>query len=826
MTLRPALWLVLWLMSAMAVLAQGQSVPIAPPVGSDQTQVDPAATTTVGIAPSDTTPNYETWAQTAARAEAMIQGGRASPFALQRTRSDIVVWRDAFLIEQSANAGRIGTVQTQIDAIGAVPAEDGPVEDAAVTARRNDLRVQMADLRAPVTLAQEAHAHANGLIGEIDTLIRAQQAKQLMTRGPSPLNPRIWPDVIDAISARVVGLWKEVMTSVRSDVRQATLAETWPQVGFFLILAMVLLLRGRRWMRMLETFLTEHYPRGSGVWQFGLSLAQIILPMIGLYTLTGALHVSGLFGFRATQLINAVPLAGMYVLVARWLAGHFFGALRSNPVPFDFSDTSKTRLRRLVIQLGWMFGALTVALAFINTGEVDAVVRGVVILPFEVVMAWILFRFGREIAHRTADLAEAAPATDEMQFRRQIMALAGRVVMVASLVAPFLSVLGFSAAAAAILYPMILTLALIGLVLLLQWLVYDLYSLVTKSENRGRDALLPVLVGFILVVCALPFLSLIWGARVEDLNEIWTRFRDGYAIGETRISPTDFITFVLIFVAGYLLTRLLQSTLRTSILPKTKMDIGGQNAVVSGLGYVGIFLAAVLAVTSTGLDLSNLAIVAGALSVGIGFGLQTVVSNFVSGIILLIERPISEGDWIEVGGRMGYVRDISVRSTRIETFDRTDVIVPNADLVSGQVVNWTRGNSVGRVIVPVSVVFGTDTAKVQAVLQEIAESHPMVLLVPPPSVVLVNFGADALNYEIRAIVRDVNFGLTVRSEMNQTIARRFFDEGIELAGMARANASPGRTALSEPVPPAVPDVDLASAYTHKAALRKADGDDG
>ena len=740
-------------------------------------QVAPSTESTAAATGSQSVKNgidYAAWEATAKRAEEAIGTGRASNTALEQLRSELVDWRKRFLGGQEVNSARIATVREQIAALGPVP-ENGATEPAEIANRRAELNAQLEELLAPVLKAEEAYRRADGLIGEIDGLIRARQASELLQLGPSPLNPANWVEGWAELSGSLRALTNEVASDWQNELRRSEFRNNLPAVLMFVLIGLVLLLRGRRWTVRFTAWLYERN-RGQSrqVVASVTSLSQVILPFIGLMALVAALRQSGMLGLRAGRMVELIPEFGLTVLAAAWLAGRVFPRHEAALPVLDLRPDRRAQARLAVVGLGLLMALRLPLEALAAYDNFSAAALAALRFPLILGSGLLLFRLARILT------AQGGGENDPRPYRNSILRQLGRAVMAVAVVGPALAAVGYSQAAAFIVYPTAATLGLLAVVSLLQRFATDLYVLAMGGKEEARENLMPILLGFMVALAALPVAALIWGARPADLTELWARFTEGVMIGQTRISPGNFIAFAVVFVIGYSVTRLLQGSLRNSVLPKTKIDPGGQNAIVAGTGYVGIALAAVVAITSAGIDLRSLAIVAGALSVGIGFGLQNIVSNFVSGIILLIERPISEGDWIEVGGVSGWVRDISVRSTRIETFDRTDVIVPNADLISASVTNWTKTNATGRIILKVGAAYGSDTHRVEQILREVGEAHPLVMVNPAPMVVFRGFGADALDFELRVILRDINYGLSVRTELNHEITRRFAEEGIEI----------------------------------------------
>ena len=731
-------------------------------------------------------PDYVAWEKVASRAETALQDRRASNTALEGLRNELVKWRDQFLQAQDINKDRIATLKNQISALGPAP-EQGGVEPAELTARRTELQAQLAALEAPGRRAEEAYSRAAGLIREIDAIFRERQTAKLFELKPSPANPILWAPAFNALVETGSRARAEVKTAWGSDTLQKSLKNNLLIIALFGVLALVLLFRGPAWMVAL-TQRVQALADGpaNSIQAFAVSLGQVILPVAGTIALVQALFFSGVLGFRSQLIVDGLIPLSLAVFGARWLALRLFPRDQNDRAVLELPEITARRIRRTASSLALIWAANRILTSLADFEGYDEATRSVLYFPLIVVSGWLLYRLGRLLqgaarAPLPGDGDGAQDTAPVLSLRSRSVGLVGRVLIAVGIGAPLVALVGYYTVAQAILYPLVLSLGLAALVTVLSGVARDAYAYFAgASESTARDALIPVLATFTLVLVSLPVFALIWGARVSDLTELWARFQEGFQIGNSRISPTDFLTFAVVFALGYLMTQAVKSSLKTSVLPKTKLDVGAQTALVSGVGYIGIFLAAVIAITTAGIDLSSLAIVAGALSVGIGFGLQTIVSNFVSGVILLIERPIRLGDWIEVGGQSGYVRDISVRSTRIETFDRTDVIIPNSDLISGTVVNYTHGNLIGRVIVSVGVAYGSDTQKVAALLEDIASAHPMVTMNPGPSVHFVGFGADSLDFQIRMVLRDVNFSLSVKSDVHHEIARRFAEEGIEI----------------------------------------------
>lgn len=284
----------------------------------------------------------------------------------------------------------------------------------------------------------------------------------------------------------------------------------------------------------------------------------------------------------------------------------------------------------------------------------------------------------------------------------------------------------------------------------------------------------------IFVILAVLILLSLWGVSTDILLQSVKKIFLGFQIGGVEISLLSILLGIAVFFISITLVRIARRKLFDNVLQHMEIEDGIRHSLASGFGFVGYLLATVIAIAVMGGDLSNIALVAGALSVGIGLGLQNIVNNFVSGIILLFERPIKVGDWVIIGGEEGRIKQINIRSTEVETFKKSSVIIPNATLLSSSVTNLTHGNNWSRQSLTVGVAYGTDPVKVTNVLLECAKAHKRVLKNPAPYVLFKDFGDSSLVFELRCYTNDIWTGWNITSDLRYEIDRRFKEEGIEI----------------------------------------------
>ncbi len=376
-----------------------------------------------------------------------------------------------------------------------------------------------------------------------------------------------------------------------------------------------------------------------------------------------------------------------------------------------------------------------------------------------------------------------------------------RILLVLALIGAMVAeVLGYRNLSVAVLRAVTGTLLASGLLVLASRLIGEFFDRLNAGRHAWHQRLRQTLdladgqpipglvwlriVALVLLWSAFGFVLLrVWGLSEAALLEVRGNVVGGFTVGSLQVFPIRILLALVTFVVLFAASGSVRARLKKRWLGKLHFEPGAREAIVAISGYTGTSIAIVVALSVAGLQLSNLAIIAGALSVGVGFGLQNIVNNFVSGLILLFERPIKTGDWIVVGNTEGIVRHIRIRSTQIQTFDRADVIVPNSELISGQVTNWMLHDPRGRVRVPIGVAYGSDTALVKELLLRIGAEHSLVIRDDPDRAVKVyflSFGDNSLNFELQCHIGHIGQRQQVISDLNFAIDAEFRKHAIEM----------------------------------------------
>ena len=273
---------------------------------------------------------------------------------------------------------------------------------------------------------------------------------------------------------------------------------------------------------------------------------------------------------------------------------------------------------------------------------------------------------------------------------------------------------------------------------------------------------------------------------MEKLGDFLERFKGWleiplFKLGGMQFTLWSLLYILLLFAALLYVTAKLKQLMVGRILAKGYVEMGTREAIASLLRYVLVTLGFIIILDTAGIDLSSLTVLAGALGIGVGFGLQYLTSNMVSGLVILIARPIKLGDRIEVGEVRGDVISISLRATTVLTNDNIAIIVPNSEFTSKTVVNWSYTDRDVRFRIPVGVAYGSDPEKVKALLLETAHENPGVLGDPGPDVLLESFGDSSLNFELRVWTREYTSRPgKLRSELNFAILKKFSEHGVQI----------------------------------------------
>ena len=705
------------------------------------------------------------------------------------TLADLKVEADRLSGMISSSLAEIGGRQTlvtkRLDELGAAPAE-GQAEDAAIAADRKRLQEEKAQIASIVADGDLINGQALDLSGRIIDLRRTLFAETIFR------HTDLSGELFDTAGDAAVETWGSLKTTAGN-----ALDFMWrfKSQGLFIALGATILFAGILAV-VLQRFFSPlihrdaENPNPYYIHRLSVAFWSATVPTLAC-TFVIICGLGFLFSFNVLRsdlfdILRAVAWAAVGVYYV-WKLAH--GIVSPNKRQWRLVEVSDLGARRIVgfaVTLAIING-LSYVLSAINVALDASLVLTVVeslIASIATGITLIMMSFLRPLENAEHNNA-AGP-----KFVRFLIFVAG-MGLIATALSGYVGLAKFASSQIVVTGAIVVTMY-VGFLsghAISQHNAFARTALGSSLEKRhGLDEIrldqfglgAGLLLHLVVLLLGIPLIMLTWGFRGADISALFVQLFTEIHVGNINISLLGIFVGVVLFFAGLFVTRWFQRWLDGNVMARSHVDAGVRNSVSTVLGYAGIVLAALLGISAAGFDLSSLALVAGALSLGIGFGLQTIVQNFVSGLILLVERPFKVGDWIVNGPVEGFVRRISVRATEIETFQNQSIIVPNSALINAAVGNWTLRNSVARSEVAVSVSYDSDPKQVMDILLELAQNHPVVLTMPEPNVGFQGFGQYSMDFELRFHVADIFQGGPVRNDIRVAIIKRFREEGIEI----------------------------------------------
>ncbi|MBK8009058.1 MAG: mechanosensitive ion channel family protein [Rhizobiales bacterium] len=687
---------------------------------------------------------------------------------------------------------RFAELETRVKALGPAPAKDAPAEEANLADQRKQLGAQQGEIDGLLKQARVLATRGDQLAARIEEVRRARLADRLFERTMSILDPKLWLGAAEAAPGEVRALvmhsreWFATVSAYPGVEQSALVAALMCFVAVFGIFF------AQHWLTRYFS-LSNGHPKDVALPRLRRAKSAVRDSILGAIALPLAFYVVieilSSFEFlieRAHQSALGILAAVTLYAVGRALAG---ALLRPKDFPRRLLSIRNDTAARFYsyATYGLLIAATGASLNIIHRslGAPRIMITATSALMAGLI-AVIIIRTLLKTRQAVVDGTEE-PAPNWLRLVLWIVA----IVILGSVLTGYVWLASF------------LTSRLVhaAIVIACTYVILHLINAyfdegLQAHTQRGRSfastvgirtqslelaaALFAGAARVLVFIVALFLIIGNWGTSLTDLAASFERASFGIELGKLHLSLYDIGGAIGVLIIGVYLSRILQRWLANTVLPRTGLDTSLKNSIATIAGYIGVIAAISIALGRLGLNLENIALVAGALSVGIGFGLQAIVSNFVSGLILLTERPIKVGDMVNVKGNEGYVRRISVRSTEVETYDRASVIIPNSELITNAVTNWTHTNQIARISVKVGVAYDSDAEKVRDILIAEALRHPRVLQEPPPVVFFMEFGDSALNMELRCVVNSANFMLSTRSDLNFSILKAFRENGIDI----------------------------------------------